>query len=325
MNKPYCLFIGDKWCAGTKKFGTAEFETTVRNSLKTTTLAEVATFHFDEYYAKFGKIGGAVLLELCDRADMKTPDFVCLIMYELPGHRAHVPSLATIQGIANRNIPIVAIWGDLHQNAQVRVVDVIAPYVTINIYPGPYSKAHPSIKKHDTFIYLWPPKDQRIFKDRGFNRDMRLVHMGSINENRMCMINYLFDHNIPVVIRGGERGGDHISAFEYAKILNKAKISLSITDHTPTIMTGRMAETMFCGVMLLQQENSELEKLYIPSVDYVSFTTHEDMLEKAKYYLSHKEEREKIAKNGHDKAITQYSAKKFWQIILDKLEIKNDQ
>ncbi len=319
--KPHCLFICDKWCAGNKACGLSEFETNNRNSLHSTGLAEVATFHFDEYYDINKGIGGTALLELCDS---KKPDFVCLIMYMTPGRYAHVPTQGVLQGLHNRGIPIVAIWGDLHQQAQVRVVNAISPYVTLNVYPGAYSEAHPIIKNPKTFIYLWTLKDQLIFKDRELDRYIRVVHMGSINEHRMGAINYLLDNGVPVAIRGGERGGDHISALTYATVLNEAQISLSVTDHNPVIITGRMAETLFCGAMLLQEENSEIEKLYIPSVDYVSYTSHEDMLDKAKYYLSHKEEREKIAMRGYNKTIAQYSAKKFWQTIFDKLGDKNE-
>jgi hypothetical protein len=42
------------------------------------------------------------------------------------------------------------------------------------------------------------------------------------------------------------------------------------------------------------------------------------MLRKAKYYLTHDEERERIALSGQKKTEELYSAKRFWQIALDR-------
>jgi hypothetical protein len=70
--------------------------------------------------------------------------------------------------------------------------------------------------------------------------------------------------------------------------------------------------------MLLEQESFEMMKLYTPYVDYVPYSTKKDMLKKAEYYLAHDDEREKIAKSGQEKTERLYSAKRFWQIVIDR-------
>ena len=74
---------------------------------------------------------------------------------------------------------------------------------------------------------------------------------------------------------------------------------------------------MFCGAMLLEEENFETARLFEPFVDYVPFRNTNDLIEKIEYYLKYEDEREKIARNGSQKAYERYSGTAFWKRILE--------
>jgi len=109
MSKPKALFILDKWCFGNKTYGISEWETNIWKSLECTDLAEVTTFHFDDRVIGARTPVDSELIALCTR---DKPDFICIILYRLPGSRNTVPTYNTLSTLARRmNIPIMAIWG----------------------------------------------------------------------------------------------------------------------------------------------------------------------------------------------------------------------
>jgi spore maturation protein CgeB len=77
--------------------------------------------------------------------------------------------------------------------------------------------------------------------------------------------------------------------------------------------------------MLLETENPETKMWFEPMVDYVPFTDGADLVEKARYYLEHDVERQKIAERGHQKAKEMYSGKMFWENVFTRIFGRNFQ
>ena len=323
MTQPHVLFILDKWGMGREEDGVSEWETNIWKSLEALGLTQISTFHFDEYYQLHKELGDAALLAKC--TDEK-PDFICLVLYKVPGSYHTVPTYETLHTINHiMKIPIVAIWGDLQSSVLRYVADTLTPYTNVNMFTalstGVNNIAHP-----ETFFYSWVPKDPRIFCDLGLNRDIPISYIGSPKLPRVAAIKFLIDHGIDIYYTGGERD-THISTEEYGQLLNRSQISLSFSrsgdpaDNPPIhVINARTFEIMLCGAMLLEQYGIETAKLYEPFIDYVPYSTHEDMLEKVKYYLAHDNERMKVAKAGCQKTMTRYSSLRFWRMVCDKVD-----
>lgn len=84
-------------------------------------------------------------------------------------------------------------------------------------------------------------------------------------------------------------------AFRYSKI------NLNIT--SKSIHTGlplRIFDVLGCGGFLLTNFQSELPDYFTPGRDLDCYTSEEDLLEKAEYYLTHEKDREEIAQNGFE-------------------------
>jgi spore maturation protein CgeB len=128
---------------------------------------------------------------------------------------------------------------------------------------------------------------------------------------------HLLDNGINLV-HGGSEGRDHFSTEEYADRYKRAKLALSFSKaHGMNVVNARPFEAMSCGAMLLEQDSPELAKMFIPNVDYVPWINEVDLLEKTRYYLTHEDERKKIADSGCKKMQELYSAKLFWENILN--------
>ncbi len=317
--KPSVLFVLDKWCEGNPNYGTSEWESNLWESLKSSGLTTCETFHFDEYYHLYQQAGDDALIRKC--LDYK-PDIVCLVIYKIPGSDFKVPTLRTLEIVRHQlNISTVAIWGDLQSPQQVEISKMILPFVDFNVCTASsatVSRIGQPLKTSQKYTYFWVPKDSRCFYNPGVERGIPISYVGSPKPERLSAIDSLRRSGIDVYQTGGERQ-QHISTEQYAQILMRSKIGLSFSRSGHSHVTNARAfEATLCGAMLLEEEGFETAKLFIPFVDYVPYSSHKDLIEKAKYYLIHDHERQAIADNGCRKSHENYSATRFWRIVLNR-------
>ncbi len=89
-------------------------------------------------------------------------------------------------------------------------------------------------------------------------------------------------------------------------------------------MTMRTFEALSCGSLLLSKRVKDgADILFKEGEHFVAFGPEDDLIKIIKYYLSHDEEREKIAAQGHELVISKHT---YWhraQTILDTLKKNN--
>lgn len=315
--KKKILFVLDKWCAGNSQFGVSEWETNLWQSLKSSGLAEYDTFHMDEFYQTNHTAADSALLT---KIDTYKPDLICLVIYTLPGKAFNVPTIQTLETIKHeKKVPIFSIWGDLEIGEQIAIAETLEPYVAFNMFTA-LSTVFDRIKNKSSYAYFWVPKNAEYFYNPNKPRDIDVAYLGSPKPDRMRRVNYLKQNGIEVFHTGGERQ-KHLTVQEFGKTFMRSKIALSFARAWYTHVTNaRTFEVTLCGAMLLEEESIETAKMFTPYVEYVPYTSKKDLLEKCRYYLSHEDERARIAENGYKKAFQYYSAERFWKIVLKKLE-----
>ena len=67
----------------------------------------------------------------------------------------------------------------------------------------------------------------------------------------------------------------------------------------PQAINVRTFETLGVGSLLLVKSSPVLNKHFKPGKDLITFSSPQDLYKKAKYYLSHKVQADKIALNGY--------------------------
>jgi spore maturation protein CgeB len=88
---------------------------------------------------------------------------------------------------------------------------------------------------------------------------------------------------------------------ELVKVYSASKIVLNI--HSPqTVPIMRDFEVTGCGAFLLTDYARSLEEMFKPGEEIVCYEDIEDLKNKVKFYLSHNQEREEIARKGHLRA-----------------------
>lgn len=89
---------------------------------------------------------------------------------------------------------------------------------------------------------------------------------------------------------------------EMPLVFHNSKINLNIT--SKSIRTGlplRIFDILACGGFCLTNHQAELENYFTPGADLECYTSEEELLEKAAYYLTHEKDRLEIAYNGYEK------------------------
>lgn len=270
-----------------------QWEANLWQSLKTTGLAKVFVLHDDDS-------------KMVNKASREIkPDAICLVLSSSGG------SVQRVLQWKGLKIPVMAVWGDLVSPEQVRLSQKLESVVDFNIYTATSAALH-GMKTAKPYVYSWVPKDSAVFFNPKLKRDIDVSFVGTLRSQRKKVIDYLTKQGIKVLVRGGD-----LSTKEYAEILQRSKISLnfSCSGWLPMV-TARSFEITGCGAMLLEEAGPETAKLFIPGKNYVPWFSKKDLAGKIRCYLSHDQEREAIAESGCRRCSRDYSAIRFWQIVL---------
>lgn len=97
---------------------------------------------------------------------------------------------------------------------------------------------------------------------------------------------------------------------ETPKVYFSSKINLNMT--LRSIETGlplRVFDIMGVGGFLMSNYQKEFEELYEPEKDVVLYSSMDELIDKARFYLTHERERLTIAMNGYKRTISEHTMK----------------
>jgi hypothetical protein len=135
-----------------------------------------------------------------------------------------------------------------------------------------------------------------------------------------------FYHHLPPAIIKGE-----YDETDFVKLVRTAAINLGFTHlhkrqgphrHQKQIRL-RDVEIPMTGGFLLTEACSETENYYQPGKHLDTFTGEDDLLEKARWYLAHPSERERIARDGRAYGLAHHTWKHRFHALLKVLKIEN--
>lgn len=113
---------------------------------------------------------------------------------------------------------------------------------------------------------------------------------------------YLFTYNKTAAIGNAVNKGPVDFYFDMPKVFRLSKINLNIT--LRSIQTGiplRAMDIMGCSGFLLSNYQADFFDYFEPDKDFVYYSSTDELIDKADYYLKHDKERESIALNGYNR------------------------
>lgn len=317
-HKPHLLILRYRYYSQNKAMGDSTEKFMLDGTLAASQLATFDVLCYDTDFAP-SPLGDLQLLAKCDRIQ---PDAIILSSW---WYQLHHPSIETLRFLRERwHTPLIAIWWDTCVKDFWRLVEPVLPFVDLNIVPD-----NPSLRFMDRnsvyferFLPLWIPLDPGIYNCDNINRDIPVCFLGQVEgyrSNRMEYIQHILDQKIPIYLSTANRDSQP-SHTDYENILKRSRMginfSYSVDCHQ---LKARVFETMLCGAMLMESDNDQTSRYFVPMKDYVSFSSKNDLLEKLHYYLEHEDERAEIAARGEQKAREHYNHIEFWRVVLDRL------
>lgn len=149
--------------------------------------------------------------------------------------------------------------------------------------------------------------------DQGFNVDVR----GSGWDKRRIRLNPRYRKL---------RSGRAARGREYIQRLNGMKIGLGLLrKSTGDVMTTRSLEIPACGTFLLAERTEKHREMFQEGIEAEFFDNRQELVEKAYYYLSNPQARERIARAGHQRFLhSSYRLDRQLKKIMDQLVSQMD-
>lgn len=114
---------------------------------------------------------------------------------------------------------------------------------------------------------------------------------------------------------------------DYVRALNATKIALVFfSTWNADTFTRRVFEIPACGTMMLSQRTETMQNLYAEDKEAVYFSSADELVDKAQFYLSHDDARRRIAEAGRLRCISSgydiYSRMREWISVVESMRNK---
>lgn len=171
--------------------------------------------------------------------------------------------------------------------------------------------------------YVYPPKDllSNLLLAK-VTSDERIEYLQKLSSIYPCSI---FSESDVDNLCPNARNGGYISYLDtMPEIFRYSKININIT--LRSIASGiplRCIDILGCGGFLLSNYQPELCEYFDENIDFVSYHSLPELLDLTSYYLTHDDERKKIAHSGYIHACEQFSYEKQVSKLLSLLPISS--
>lgn len=315
------LIVGERWCDATPGGSLSNLNHNIIGSLETTGLAAIKTLFLDEVAAGGGSVDQATI----DAVAAEPLDL--LFLTPLPGHPINPKPETLALARMKYGIPVAAMYWDSALPGQVKFADEFGDAVDFNIAIDCYT-VYPQIStRPETYLPLWTPQDPRVFYRDETVRDIDLSFIGSTARyaDREGALAGLATAGIAVTKSGGQRE-QPLSIEAYAAMLRRSKVTLNFSKvFAPEVPShqfkGRVLEAMLCGALLLEPNNLQTQRWFTAGNEYDTFGSFDELVEKAKFYLSNQEARLAMTERALEKAETAMSAHAFWTAVFARANL----
>lgn len=313
------LFVFQKWYGAELEWGETQ-QSYQPEALRNTGFAkQITIFTIDELSKQLGRGNmEEMLLQICAS---ERPE---LVVFAPSGWIHMDPSRNIMNTITNTlGIRVLIMRTDADGIEGHRFNRSWFPFVTSIVFQD-ISVSYLGYGQNPKAIQGFGLANHNYFYDRGIKRDIDVSFVGSVGDwpRRTEYIQFLREHGVDIATGGGQFGKNFLPYEEYAGIISRSKISLNFCLHTGEVfpcIKGRVFEILQCRTCMFEDASTETMKFLEPDKDFIMYEGTEDLLDKVRYYLTHDEERERIADSGYRKVTQLYNARNFWAYLFSKL------
>jgi spore maturation protein CgeB len=126
-----------------------------------------------------------------------------------------------------------------------------------------------------------------------------------------------------------EFGGPRLLQLDLVKMFSRSRLSLGFatagdshhTDQRLIHLRLREFEAPMSGALYLTEHQAELEEYFAPGQEILTYADRYDLLDKARYYLAHQEQAERIRRAGLQRARREHTWQQRFSELFDALDL----
>lgn len=155
-----------------------------------------------------------------------------------------------------------------------------------------------------------------------FRSDLPVTFVGRPHGDRHVYLNALRQAGIRVTVFGPGHDGGRLSQEEMIRIFGVSVINLNFAESAQPgyrQIKGRNFEVPGCGGFLLTNRADNLDDYFEIGKEIAVFEGVDDLVDKVRYYLSHEDEREAIARAGYERVLRDHTYEKRFNEIFERM------
>lgn len=155
-----------------------------------------------------------------------------------------------------------------------------------------------------------------------FAEDVGVTFVGQPHGDRATVVRRLRRAGIPVTAWGLGWPNGRLTFTEMLRVFTQSPISLNLSNASVGSVAqikGRDFEVPGCRGFLLTQASDELLPYYTPGVEIETYADVDGLIEKARHYLDHPDERDRVAAAGYARTLAEHTMEHRLSDVLGRL------
>lgn len=181
-------------------------------------------------------------------------------------------------------------------------------------------------------VLYFSSHSREFYRPAEKGRDIDVSFVGNCDKSdRREHLEFLTKNGIAVQSFGAGSPNGHVPLSMVPEIFSRSRINLNFTKidkpdwtcrENPLLSRvrqnkGRPIEIAMTGAFCLSEYSPTVKDVFVPGREIDVFNNKEELLEKVRYYLSHQEEREAMARSAYDRAVANYAAEVYLPRVLN--------
>ncbi|NBR37106.1 MAG: hypothetical protein EBT80_07080 [Chitinophagales bacterium] len=178
-------------------------------------------------------------------------------------------------------------------------------------------------EKEKVLVAPFPPFDEGRFRTRT-ERTIGLGFCGGKGRRRDAFLSFARECGIPTDAHFVDDKG-YLNEADFYDFMSRSKITFS-NGHVGTIdglprsvLTGRIAESILSGSVLVYESGSQIDDYLVPFVHYIPVDNVHELVHACRYLLKNDAQRVEMANKALSFVDTHYSSKDFWNCVTRQL------
>jgi len=179
------------------------------------------------------------------------------------------------------------------------------------------------VKKEKLLVAGWIPFDERRFHG-SVVRDIGLGFCGGKGRRRDAFLSFAEQCGVPTTAHFVD-DKKYLTGDKFRDFLSRSRITFAngfvgtVAGIPISVMTGRIAESILSGSLLVYESGSQIDNYLVPFVHYIPVDNIHELVHFCRFLLDNDEVRAEITNSAHEYLIENYSSKKFWDCVTQRL------